>query len=53
MMLVVIASETSWRHGRTRPSRRAAGAKPVFLPPYSPELTPIERARAKLKRVLR
>lgn len=32
---------------------RAAGATPVFLPPYSPELNPIELAWAKLKRLLR
>lgn len=32
---------------------RDAGANIVFLPPYSPELNPIELAWAKLKRLLR
>jgi transposase len=32
---------------------RAAGAKPFFLPPYSPNLNPIEQVFAKLKTLLR
>jgi transposase len=32
---------------------RAAGAKLFFLPPYSPDLNPIEQAFAKLKALLR
>lgn len=32
---------------------RAAGATVLFLPPYSPDLNPIEKAWAKLKDVLR
>jgi transposase len=32
---------------------RAAGAKLLFLPPYSPDLNPIEQAFAKLKTLLR
>jgi transposase len=28
---------------------RRAGAEPCFLPPYSPDLNPIEKAFAKLK----
>ncbi len=31
----------------------AAGAKLVYLPPYSPDLNPIEQAFAKLKALLR
>lgn len=31
----------------------AAGAKLVFLPPYSPDFNPIEKAFAKLKAMLR
>lgn len=34
-------------------SVRAAGAKLFFLPPYSPDLNPIEQVFAKLKRLLR
>ena len=32
---------------------RAAGAKLFFLPPYSPDLNPIEQAFSKLKTLLR
>jgi transposase len=32
---------------------RAAGASLLYLPPYSPDLNPIERAFAKLKALLR
>ena len=32
---------------------RAAGAKLFFLPPYSPDLNPIEQLFAKLKTLLR
>jgi transposase len=32
---------------------RAAGAHPTFLPPYSPDLNPIEQAFAKLKHLMR
>jgi len=32
---------------------RAAGAKVLFLPPYSPEYNPIEKAWAKMKELMR
>ena len=32
---------------------RQAGAKLLFLPPYSPDLNPIKRVFAKLKLLLR
>jgi transposase len=32
---------------------RAVGAEVLFLPPYSPEYNPIEKAWAKLKEILR
>ena len=32
---------------------RAAGARILFLPPYSPDLNPIEQVFAKLKTLLR
>ena len=32
---------------------RAAGARVFFLPPYSPDLNPIEQVFAKLKTLLR
>ncbi len=31
----------------------AAGARLLYLPPYSPDLNPIEKAWAKLKQLLR
>jgi transposase len=36
-----------------RQAIRAAGAKLFFLPPYSPDLNPIEQVFAKLKTLLR
>jgi transposase len=40
--------------GKTvRRAIRTAGAKLLFLPPYSPDLNPIEQAFAKLKTLLR
>jgi len=32
---------------------QAAGAELLYLPPYSPDLNPIEKAWAKLKQLLR
>jgi transposase len=42
-------------HKRVEACRRieAVGARVVFLPPYSPDLNPIENAFAKLKRLVR
>ena len=37
----------------TRAAIRAVGAKLFFLPPYSPDLNPIEQAISKLKTLLR
>ena len=36
-----------------RQAIRAAGAKLIFLPAYSPDLNPIEQAFAKMKTLLR
>ncbi|WP_264996613.1 transposase, partial [Komagataeibacter intermedius] len=36
-----------------RKAIRAVGAKMIFLPPYSPDLNPIEQVFAKLKTLLR
>ena len=36
-----------------RKAIRAAGARLLFLPPYSPDLNPIEQVFAKLKTLLR
>ena len=36
-----------------RQAIEAAGARPLYLPPYSPDFNPIENAFAKLKALLR
>ncbi|MCT2399322.1 transposase, partial [Novosphingobium mangrovi (ex Huang et al. 2023)] len=36
-----------------KPAVRARGARLLFLPPYSPDLNPIEQVFAKLKHLLR
>ena len=43
----------SHRGQGVRKAIRAAGAKLFFLPPYSPDLNPIEQALAKMKTLLR
>ncbi len=43
----------SHKGGAVRKAIRAAGAHPLFLPPYSPDLNPIEQVFAKLRNQLR
>ena len=43
----------SHKNAAVRAAIRAAGAKLWFLPPYSPDLNPIEQSFAKLKTLLR
>lgn len=51
---VVIMDNLGSHKGRAvRRAIRAAGAHVLFLPPYSPDLNPIEHAFAKLKALLR
>jgi len=51
---IVIIDNLGSHKGKTvRHAIRAAGAKLFFLPPYSPDLNPIEQAFAKLKTLLR
>jgi transposase len=51
---IVILDNLSSHKGKTvRALIRATGAKLLFLPPYSPDLNPIEQAFAKLKAHLR
>jgi transposase len=51
---IVIIDNLGSHKGKTvRGTIRAAGAKLFFLPPYSPDLNPIEQAFAKLKTLLR
>jgi transposase len=51
--LVVMDNLGSHKGQAVRQAIRAAGAKLFFLPPYSPDLNPIEQVFAKLKHLLR
>ena len=51
--IVVMDNLAAHRTGRVVLAIQAAGAQALFLPPYSPEYNPIERAWAKLKDILR
>lgn len=51
--LVVMDNLSAHKTPRALAAIRAAGADVLFLPPYSPEFNPIERAWAKLKDILR
>jgi transposase len=47
--IVVLDNLGSHKGAGVRPMVRAAGARMIFLPPYSPDLNPIEQVFAKLK----
>lgn len=51
--IVIIDNLGSHKGRAVRHAVRAAGAKLFFLPPYSPDLNPIEQVFAKLKTLLR
>ena len=51
--IVVIDNLGSHKGKAVRRALRAAGAKLFYLPPYSPDLNPIEQVFAKLKTLLR
>jgi len=51
--IVVMDNLSSHKGTAIRQALRAAGAKLFFLPPYSPDLNPIEQMFAKLKALLR
>lgn len=51
--IVVMDNLSSHKVGGVREAIEAAGAKPLFLPPYSPDLNPIEPAFSKIKQRLR
>lgn len=51
--VVVMDNLGSHKRFRTRELIESAGAELVFLPPYSPDLNPIERVFAKIKHLLR
>ena len=51
--IVVMDNLGSHKNQSVRAAIRAVGAKLFFLPPYSPDLNPIEQAFSKLKTLLR
>ena len=51
--VVVMDNLASHKGAAVRRAIRAAGALLIFLPPYSPDLNPIEQAFSKLKTLLR
>lgn len=51
--VVVMDNLGSHKSDKVRRLIRAAGAHLLFLPPYSPDLNPIEQVFAKLKTLLR
>ena len=51
--VVVMDNLSSHKAAVVRRAIRAAGALLLFLPPYSPDLNPIEQAFSKLKTLLR
>lgn len=51
--LVVMDNLSSHKGSAIQDRIRAAGAEPVYLPPYSPDFNPIELAFSKIKQRLR
>lgn len=51
--IVVMDNLSSYKGSRVRTLIEAAGAQLRYLPPYSPDLNPIENAFTKLKALLR
>jgi transposase len=51
--VVILDNLNSHKNKAARKAIRAAGAHLVFLPPYSPDLNPIEQFFSKLKHLLR
>jgi transposase len=51
--IVIMDNLGSHKSEAVRAAIRAAGARGLFLPPYSPDLNPIEQVFAKLKHLLR
>jgi transposase len=51
--IVVMDNLASHKVAGVREAIEATGARLLYLPPYSPDLNPIEQALAKLKAMLR
>lgn len=52
-VIVVLDNLSSHKSDAVREAIEEAGAELLFLPPYSPDLNPIEQVFSKLKRALR
>ncbi len=51
--VVIMDNLSSHKRAGVREAIEAAGARLMFLPPYSPDFNPIEKAFARLKAMLR
>lgn len=51
--VVIMDNLSSHKRADVREAIEAAGARLMFLPPYSPDFNPIEKAFARLKAMLR
>jgi len=51
--IVIMDNLGSHKGDAVRSAIKAAGARLLFLPPYSPDLNPIEQVFSKLKHLLR
>ncbi|MDQ1158358.1 transposase [Sphingomonas sp. SORGH_AS 950] len=51
--VVIMDNLSSHKRAGVREAIEAAGARLMFLPPYSPDFSPIEKAFARLKAMLR
>jgi transposase len=51
--IVILDNLAAHKNAAARQAIEAAGARLLFLPPYSPDLNPIENAFSKLKALLR
>ena len=51
--IVIMDNLSSHKTPAVREAIRARGARLLFLPPYSPDLNPIEQVFAKLKHLMR
>ena len=51
--VVIMGNLTSHKTPAARAAIRSAGARLLFLPPYSPDLNPIEQVFAKLNHLMR
>jgi transposase len=51
--VIIVDNLSSHRRAATRQLIEAAGATLLFLPPYSPDLNPIEMIFSKIKQLLR